>query len=1009
MKFRNPIAFRPVPVTSLCTIIYLALVVPLLLVNHVVPSPSQADRGNLTEAWQDLQILTKDFHPYNSHPNDDVRAWLLRRIEDLIPSPSKSNHTSKNGAPVTVFSDTSSNISFSGTQPGLSVYFEGSNIIVYVRGSQDDPADWWLSSDQPTGKGGVLVNAHFDSVSTAYGATDDGVGVVTILQLIKHFSHHQPLKGLVALFNNGEEDYLNGARAFSQHPLSHFPRTFLNLEGAGAGGRAILFRTTDTEVTKAYQASRLPFGNVVSADAFKRGVIRSETDYSFFNGALGMRGLDVAFYEPRSRYHTAADNTKHTSKASLNHMMSTAFATIKELTSDQSSEFEPSEDDKANKYPSGRGSDGVWFDILGTTFAVFALDTLFAISVALLAVGPLTIIGILVSLYKVDKLYIFSYSRQSRWSEPSESVGLKGLRGLTRWPISFILASAAIVGLAFLLTIINPFIIYSSPYAVWSMMMSAWLVVAYVCVAFSDFIRPTALQRAYALLWMFAAAWVVLVLATKAERQQRIASGYILVFNFACIFLATSISLLEMFRLPRTSDYADDLLGPPAAQSNAEHEGVSSPHPNPHPAPSETERTEPGEEQQQAEEDHQTADETTSLLHGTGRTTFKRYSSPHRRTEEATPAEPSTGERKKRRKVYGSEQPWSGTLPSSLWLLEFLLVAVVPVIFIGQVSLIFTSATYQTLADGNSPLTLYIGLAILVVLLLAPIGPFLHRFTYEIPTFLFLVLIGTLLYNIFAFPFSPNNKLKLYFIQRVDLDTGANNVSLTGIGQSSYLLDTITSLPSSVGQTPKCHPSQIRHDLAECSWSGLGPKVVSDPDLRYSDWVSFQINRVPTNYTNTRSTGANVAIKSVQAHFRITGDNTRACKILFSQPIRDFHVKDSGSDPRFPRVGEAGSTELRLWSRAWNHTWEVDVWWNRNDSLSAQQAIDTEASREHHINGPSGSPSPLFDGRIVCLWSDDNQVGVIPALDEVKHFAPAWVTVTKASDGLVEGSKAFSV
>ena len=139
-------------------------------------------------------------------------------------------------------------------------------------------------------------------------ATDhiQGVGVVSVLQLVKYFTTpgNQPRKGVIALLNNGEEDFLNGARVFARHPTSRFPHTFLNLEGAGSGGRATLFRSTDTEVTRFYYGTKYPFGTAVSADSFKSGFIRSQTDYVIFNGDLGMRGLDVAFMEPRARYHT---------------------------------------------------------------------------------------------------------------------------------------------------------------------------------------------------------------------------------------------------------------------------------------------------------------------------------------------------------------------------------------------------------------------------------------------------------------------------------------------------------------------------------------------------------------------------------------------------------------------------------------------------------------------------------------------------------------------------------
>jgi hypothetical protein len=50
------------------------------------------------------------------------------------------------------------------------------------------------------------------------------------------------------------------------------------------------------EVTRAYATAPNPFGTVISADGFKMGIIRSQTDYVVFDGILGLRGLDVAFW-----------------------------------------------------------------------------------------------------------------------------------------------------------------------------------------------------------------------------------------------------------------------------------------------------------------------------------------------------------------------------------------------------------------------------------------------------------------------------------------------------------------------------------------------------------------------------------------------------------------------------------------------------------------------------------------------------------------------------------------
>lgn len=84
----NPFAFRPAQVTIWTTIVYLALLIPLIVLNETVPSspssPTPYDGINLTEAWSDLATLTQGYHPYNSHKNDEVRNWLLLRIQQIL-------------------------------------------------------------------------------------------------------------------------------------------------------------------------------------------------------------------------------------------------------------------------------------------------------------------------------------------------------------------------------------------------------------------------------------------------------------------------------------------------------------------------------------------------------------------------------------------------------------------------------------------------------------------------------------------------------------------------------------------------------------------------------------------------------------------------------------------------------------------------------------------------------------------------------------------------------------
>jgi Zn-dependent M28 family amino/carboxypeptidase len=126
-----------------------------------------------------------------------VRAYILSRISNI----------SAEYPHVHFVSDLKTNISFAEAK-GVGVYFEGTNILVKIDGSESE-------SDSKAEKGGVLLSAHYDSVSTAPGTTDDGMAVVTLLQRVEFLAKRKG-KGrrtVVVNINNGEEDGLHGAHA----------------------------------------------------------------------------------------------------------------------------------------------------------------------------------------------------------------------------------------------------------------------------------------------------------------------------------------------------------------------------------------------------------------------------------------------------------------------------------------------------------------------------------------------------------------------------------------------------------------------------------------------------------------------------------------------------------------------------------------------------------------------------------------------------------------------------
>ncbi len=356
---------------------------------------------------------------------------------------------------------------------GQAAYFEGTNIYVYIKGEEDGEIAWWdtntVGAAKYGGKGLTLVNAHYDSVSTSYGAADDGMGVSSILQLIQYFTTpgNRPKKGVVALFNNGEEDYLYGTYAFGRSPLLPYIHTFLNLEGTGGGGRAMLFRTTDQEVTAAYAGTSHPLGTVIASDAFGMGFVRSQTDYLLLNSYYGQRGLDMAFYKPRSRYHNSQDDVTHTSRDTLWHMLSAAIHTTGKLSGDTGDTFAgPRPDGARNKVDNGTPSDGVWFDLFGKSFVVFNLRGMFAWSLTVLIATPLILLLVSYLLHKSDKYYFFTSSVRTYEQPDYEPVAVGGWKGFFRFPFAFGVALALSLGAAYLLRKVNPLVINSSRYSV---------------------------------------------------------------------------------------------------------------------------------------------------------------------------------------------------------------------------------------------------------------------------------------------------------------------------------------------------------------------------------------------------------------------------------------------------------------------------------------------------------------------------------------------------------------
>lgn len=642
-------------------------------------------------------------------------------------------------------------------------------------------------------------------------------------------------------------------------------------------------------------------------------------------------------------------------------MLSSALATVQELTSSGDA-FEGAPD-KSGRLNLGTGSSSFFFDLLGLVFAVGRLNTLFAISVTLLVAGPVLLILLEVCLRRADKWYVFAGRRYLHSSDDDESVRIHGRRGFFRFPIAFIVSTAIVVALAYLLTKVNPYILYSSSWAVWAMMLSIWFTVTWFLSNLAANTRPTALHRMFVLFWMYAISWALLVFATVGEKNLHLGSGYFLVIYQAAVLVALLIAYLELFALPKMNKYVAHVLG-------AQHNDAASTRPGSRSSRRLLDATPDGHEENEPTERTSLLDRSPSRA---SHHTFTRFSRRRADRDEV----PEDTEDPFLNQAYMDEQAWSSKLPQWTWILQFLVLAPINVIIVGQIALMLTSAIKQTAADGNSVLGSYFIIAGLTVLILLPLAPFLHRFSYHIPTFLFLVFIGCIIYNLLAFPFSRESRMKYYFVQQMDLTTGVNNVSINGL--DGYIQTIIAEMPSAAGQPLPCKDSSNRKGLTECIYHGLAPNVVPKG---YPGLPHHRNSTVKNAYKSWLD--LNVTRHGNSAEFSLRGLNTKQCRISFENAVSHVVVEDGATDPRMRTVPEDGSKLVHLFSRTWDKTFKLNVTW-----------------AEGSAKGQKGAAT--------CAWEDVNLPGTIPAFDELKRFEPFWSAATKTSNGLLEGFKEFQV
>lgn len=512
-SFRAVFGFRKSSLTLFVVLTLLAVFLSVPLAREyslLVPSPEPRE---LSTAWLDLQVISSKPHPYVSHANDDVHDYILQRVHSMAKRSLLNVSVDDDMASGLTYMNVLSSWKDNADNYYPLQYFKSSNVLVKIEGS--DP-----SLD------GLLLSAHYDSVGTSFGTTDDGAGVASLMGVLEYYTQgKQPLRTIVFNFNNNEEFGLYGAIAFFNHKWSKLVKYVINLEGTGTGERAILFRASDYGVAQKYSAVRSPFATSIYQQAFASGLIASETDYRVYTG-MGMRGFDIAFYKPRDMYHTANDNIRHTSKNALWHMLGNtldlthAIANAENIVDD--------------------ASPPVFFDVLGLQFFIVSLDSLKVLNIVLLVIIPfiLIVLGLIVHKRQVWSL---GYS----W---------------IRLPISSSVAFFITKALNDSIYHLNVFIVSRDFITPLLALSSTFLFVNYAILSITESFWPMHDLKLVITLEVFAALWAALVYTTFIGENNT--GMYILTVLYTLYGTACTLGLfgLSVSSSPKRIELSDEPL-----------------------------------------------------------------------------------------------------------------------------------------------------------------------------------------------------------------------------------------------------------------------------------------------------------------------------------------------------------------------------------------------------------------------------------------------------------------
>ena len=205
-----------------------------------------------------------------------------------------------------------------------------------------------------TGNGkALLLLSHYDSAphSESKGASDNAVGVATILESVRAFLQTKtaPKNDIIILFTDAEELGLNGAALFvTQHKWAKEVGLALNLEARGTSGPSYMLMETNegnAGMVKQFEEANPSFAvsNSLMYSIYK--MLPNDTDLTVFREQGQIQGFNFAFIDGHYNYHTAQDDVKHLDRNSLAHQGAYLMPLLHYFSNSNLDELQSAEDE----------------------------------------------------------------------------------------------------------------------------------------------------------------------------------------------------------------------------------------------------------------------------------------------------------------------------------------------------------------------------------------------------------------------------------------------------------------------------------------------------------------------------------------------------------------------------------------------------------------------------------------------------------------------------------------